>query len=52
MVRELVGTEVVGVVIIDGAHTYQNSLEDFDLYWVRLPWSDARLTDLVRLTPS
>jgi hypothetical protein len=31
-VRELLAGESLGTVIIDGAHTYEHSLRDFDLY--------------------
>jgi hypothetical protein len=31
-VREIVAGKYTGLVVIDGAHTYENSLQDFDLY--------------------
>jgi hypothetical protein len=31
-VKAMVGEGKLGVVVIDGAHTYENSLQDFDLY--------------------
>lgn len=32
VVKDIIGPANLGVVIIDGAHTYEHSLQDFDLY--------------------